>query len=46
MELHFLGTDYGEDVDVRTLNFQLQISKVLMNGGEFTCLDDILARIK
>ena len=29
-ELHFLGTDYGEDVDVRTLNVQLEISKVLM----------------
>jgi len=24
-ELHFLGTNYGEDVDVRTLNVQLEI---------------------
>ena len=42
-ELHFLGTNYGEDVDVRTLNVQLEIFKVLMKDGEFTCLDDILA---
>ena len=31
-------------VDVRTLNVQLQIFKVLMKDGEFTCFDDILAR--
>ena len=32
-ELHFLGTNYGEDVHVRTLNFQLEIFKVLMKDG-------------
>ena len=45
-ELHFLGTNYEEDVDVRTLNVQLGIFKVLMKDGAFTCLDDILAKIK
>ena len=45
-ELHFLGTNYGEDVDVRTLNVPLEIFKVLMKDGEFTCFDDILAKIK
>ena len=44
MALHFLGTNYGEDVDVRTLNVQLEIFK--MKDGEFTCLDNILAKIK
>ena len=33
-------------VDVRTLNVQLEIFKVLMKDGEFTCFDDILAKIK
>ena len=33
-------------VDVRTLNGQLEIFKVLMKDGEFTCFDDILAKIK
>ena len=32
--------------DVRTLNVQLEIFKVLMKDGEFTCFDDILAKIK
>ena len=47
-ELHFLGTNYGEDVDVRTLNAQVEIFKVSMKDGEFiiTCLDDIIAKIK
>ena len=46
-ELHFLGTNYGGDVvDVRTLNVQLEIIKVLVKDGELTRLDDILARIK
>ena len=45
-ELHFLETNYGEDSDVRTMNVQLEIFKVLMEDGEFTCLDDILAKIK
>ena len=45
-ELHFLGSNYGEDVDVRTLNVQPEIFKVLMKDGEFTCFDDILAKIK
>ena len=45
-ELHFLGTNYGEDVDVRTLNVQLEIFKVLMKDREFTCFDDVLAKIK
>ena len=45
-ELHFLGTNYGEHVDVRTLNVHLEIFKVLMKDGEFTCLDDILAKFK
>ena len=40
-ELHSLGRNCGEDVDVRTLNVQLEIFKVLMKEGEFTCLDDI-----
>ena len=30
----------------RTLNVQLEIFKVLMKDGEFTCFDDILAKIK
>ena len=42
----FLGTNYGEDVDVTTLNVQLEIFRVSMKDGEFTCLDDILAKIK
>ena len=33
-------------VDGRTLNVQLEIFKVLMKDGEFTCFDDILAKIK
>ena len=33
-------------VHVRTLNVQLEIFKVLMKDGEFTCFDDILAKIK
>ena len=33
-------------MDVRTLNIQLEIFKVLMKDGEFTCLDDILAKTK
>ena len=33
-------------VDVRTLNVQLEIFKALMKDGEFTCFDDILAKIK
>ena len=33
-------------VDVRTLNAQLEIFKVLMKDGEFTSFDDILAKIK
>ena len=33
-------------VDVRTLNDQQEIFKVLMKDGEFTCFDDILAKIK
>ena len=44
-ELHFLGTNYGEDVDVRTLNVQLEIFKVLMKDGEFTFLDDMISKI-
>ena len=42
----FLGTNYGEDVDVTTLNVQLEIFRVSMKDGEFTCSDDILAKIK
>ena len=45
-ELHFLGTNYGEDVDVRTFNVQLEIFMVFIKDGEFACLDDILAKIK
>ena len=41
-ELHFLGTNYGEHVDVRTLNVRLEIFKVLMKDAEFACLDDIV----
>ena len=33
-------------VDVRTLNVQREIFKVLMKDGEFICFDDILAKIK
>ena len=33
-------------VDVRTVNVQLEIFKVLMKNGVFTCFDDILAKIK
>ena len=33
-------------VDVRTLNVQREIFKVLMKDGEFTCFEDILAKIK
>ena len=40
------GTNYREDVDVRTLNVQLEIFKMLMKDGEFTCFDNILAKIK
>ena len=40
-ELHFLGTNYGEDVDVTTLHVQLEIFKVLMKDGGFTCLAKI-----
>ena len=43
MALHFLGTNYGEDVDVRTLNVQLEIFKMLMKDREFTCLDDMFS---
>ena len=32
-ELPFLGTNYGEHVDVRILNVQLGIFKVLMKDG-------------
>ena len=32
-DLHFLGTNYGEHVDVRILNVQLGIFKVLMKDG-------------
>ena len=45
-ELHFPGTNYGEDVDDRALNVQLGIYKVLKKDGAFTCLDDILVKIK
>ena len=38
--------DYSTEVDVRTLNVQLKIFKELMKDGEFTCLDNILAKIK
>ena len=31
-------------VDVRTWNVQLEIFKVLMKDGEFTCFDDILSQ--
>ena len=37
-ELHFLGTNYGKDVDDRTLNVQLGIYRLLMKDGAFTCL--------
>ena len=43
-DLHFLGTNYGQDFDVTTLNVQLEIFKVLIKDGEFTC--EILARIR
>ena len=33
-------------VDVRTLNVQREIFKVLMKDGEFTSFDEILAKIK
>ena len=33
-------------VDVRILIVQLEIFKVMMKDGEFTCFDDILAKIK
>ena len=33
-------------VDVRILNVRLEIFKVLIKEGEFTCFDDILAKIK
>ena len=42
----FLGANYGVDVDVTTLNVQLEIFRVSMKDGEFTCSDDILAKIK
>ena len=38
-ELHFLGTNYVDDVNVGKLHVQLEISKVLMKDGEFTCLE-------
>ena len=41
MALHFPGTNYGEDVDVRTLNVQLESFKMLMKDREFTCLDNM-----
>ena len=34
-ELHFLGTNYGDDVNVGTLTVQVEIFKVLMKDGEF-----------
>ena len=45
-ELHFLGTNYGDGINVGTLNVQLEIFEVSIKDGEFTCLDDILAKIK
>ena len=38
--------NYGDDANVGTLNVQLAIFKVLMKDGVFTCLDDILAKVK
>ena len=35
-----------DDANVGTLNVQLEIFKVLVKDGEFTCLDDNLAKIK
>ena len=40
-ELRYLETNYKDDVNVGTLNAQLEIFKLLMKEGEFTCLDDI-----
>ena len=44
-ELHFLGTNCGDDVNVGTLNVQLEIFKMLMKDRKCTCLDDILAKV-
>ena len=45
-ELHFFGTNYRDDVNAGTLNVQLEIFDVLVKEGEFTRLDDFLAKIK
>ena len=45
-KLRFQGPRTLLAVDVRTLNGQLEIFKVLMKDGEFSCFDDILAKIK
>ena len=45
-ELRYLETNYKDDVNVGTLNAQLEIFKLLMKEGEFTCLDDIQAKMK
>ena len=39
-ELRYLERNYKDDVNVGTLNAQLEIFKLLMKEGEFTCLDD------
>ena len=45
-ELRYIETNYRDDVNVGTLNAQLEIFKLLMKEGEFTCLDDIHAKMK
>ena len=44
--MRYLETNYKDGVNVGTLNAQLEIFKLLMKEGEFTCLDDIQAKMK
>ena len=45
-ELRYLETNNKDDVNVGTLNAQLEIFKLLMKEGEFTCLADIQAKME
>ena len=45
-ELQFLETNYADDVVSGTLKAQLKTFKILMNGYDITCFDDILDKIK
>ena len=45
-ELQFIETNYSDDVNVKTLEVQLEIFKVLVKDEELNCCDDILVYIK